>query len=107
MKNTIEFEDKIYILKYKIKALTLLRKHWDCSLMELMTRIHGLDESDLPMLLYAGMIEDQPNITQKQIEKLIDDYPNIVNLLILVYQSFMGKIPRSKKDKESEKKEKN
>lgn len=106
MKQTIEFEGKLYVLKFKIKAIKLLRKHWDCSLMGLMTKFTDEDftEDDLPVLLYAGMSHDHKEITLEKAEEIFDECKlGFVQLFQLIITAFMGSFPKGEEEKEDKK----
>lgn len=78
----IKLGKKSYTLKYDINAFCALEEHTKYQNMnDLQTRSAAGEISAMRALVWAGMLHENPDITQEQVGLLIGDFKNMTTIM--------------------------
>lgn len=92
--------DKPRELRYGFKALKKLEEHFEAPVIKLLTLLQtkvedeSLTTDDVLVLIWVGLIKDDPSLTKDQLEKIVDesDY-SLFDLIDKFQQGFGSSMP--------------
>jgi hypothetical protein len=96
----IKLAGKVRHIKYTIAGLKILARHFD-SVMAAFDKMQKMDINfsvetldDITLMLYAGLIHEDENLTIKQVENMVD-FTTIMTVFEKIGKAIQGSNPQS------------